>query len=233
MSLPISRKQFIDENLKKIKKLLPQGTTLVAVSKTFPFSDIEIAYKGGKGQRDFGENRVLELEEKARKARDKEMNIRWHFIGRIQSNKFRKLLGTPGLVAIHSIASLKHIQLLEKFSGEPKDPVKIFLQVKTVQKEDKSGFICKEELKEAALRVGDLGEKFPLTGLMTMGAIREKNLREAAIKCFQSLKDYRDELDSSLKLSMGMSEDYLLALAMGSECVRIGTQIFGKREDID
>ena len=232
LSLLASRKQLIHENLRRIRERLSPCVTLVAVSKTFPFSDIELAYDGGRGQRDFGENRVQELQAKALEARAKGMDVRWHFLGRLQSNKLGKLLEVPNLFAIHSISSLKHIGLLEKVFPNQERSVSIFLQVKTAKENDKSGFICREELREAVERLKEMEERFPLVGLMTMGAIQEADFEGAATRCFQQLKDYRDRLDPCLKLSMGMSRDFSLALALGSDCVRIGTQIFGKKEDI-
>ena len=118
-----ARGREITHNLQQLVQELPPAVSLVAVSKTFPFSDIQAAWAGG--QRHFGENKVQELALKAQEAVREQLDIAWHFIGRLQKNKIKKLLGIPGLVAIHSIDSLDQIQLLRKFSALPPQPVQI------------------------------------------------------------------------------------------------------------
>ena len=209
---------------------------IVAVSKTFPFSDIERAYhgcSGERGQQDFGENRVHELEQKALLAREKGMDaIRWHFLGRIQTNKLKKLLALPNLEAIHSLGSLKQVELLKKFFSQQKNPVKIFLQVKTVLYEDKSGFVPGDDLGEAVAHMGEVAEKFPLQGLMTMGAIQGEDFLGKAEGCFRCLVSLREQMgEKKWELSMGMSRDYPLALSLGSRWIRVGEKIFGPRRD--
>ena len=218
-------KENIGQKLHRIIKELPPSVTLIAVSKTFPLSDIALAYRWG--QRHFGENRVQELELKAREAAECGMDLRWHFLGPIQSNKLKKLLTVPHLEAIHSIASLRQISLLEKRDGGR--AVKIFLQVNTSGEEEKSGFSDLRELRLAIARCRGFADRFPLAGLMTMGAIRVADFNRAAEDCFQRLVAIRDQLGIPLQLSMGMSGDYSIALRYGTDYIRVGRKIFGER----
>ena len=222
------RKNIISKNLQNILAEIPQEKNLVAVSKTFPFSDIEMAY--GEGQRDFGENRVQELTAKAQEALERGMDIRWHFIGRLQSNKVKKLLQTPNLFAIHSISSLKQIELLKKLSSVPIGPISVFLQINTSLEEEKAGFIHLEELKEAVGELDSVSHSFPLLGLMTMGGVRANDFEGEAHRCFRHLQKLREQIDRPLRLSMGMGRDYPIALSHGADYIRIGELVFGPRK---
>lgn len=219
---------MIQENLQRLTEELPTGVVLVAVSKTFAFSDIQIAYAGG--HRHFGENKVQELVPKAQAAKEQGMDICWHFIGRLQSNKLKKLLAVPGLEAIHSIASMKQIIQLKKLAPEQKQVVKILLQVNMSQEVEKAGFNGIEELQSAITGIDAVSDKFPLVGLMTIGAIRTTDFAEAAAKCFGGLKSIQEQIGPHLQLSMGMSQDYQIALAYGTHYIRVGSKIFGKRD---
>ena len=216
----------ITDNLNRIKKTLSSGTKLLAVSKTRPSSDIKLACEAG--QQDFGENKVQDLLQKSFELQ--ELDIRWHFIGHLQSNKINQLLKTHGLVSIHSIDS---INLLNKLlTKNPATNIGIFLQVNTSGETEKSGFSAYEELEEAVELVKN-SERFHLQGLMTIGKIRTENFEKDARECFSRLKELKIKLDKSqdlnLELSMGMSQDYEIAQEFGTNWVRIGTDIFGKR----
>lgn len=218
----------VTQNLEKLKNKIGDRTNLLAVSKTKPLEMIEEAYLFG--QRDFGENKIQDLFEKAR-ALSHLGDIRWHFIGTLQSNKLNKLLSVPGLYAIHSIDSLSLVdKLLKKSSGQK---IKIFLQVNTSGEEEKSGFDNFEELDQAVQKlIGQ--ESLELAGLMTIGSIRADDFEKAARTCFEQLVAFRNRLsekyDIDLELSMGMSQDYEIAISYGSNWVRIGSDIFGLRE---
>ena len=222
-----ARGREITDNLQQLVQELPPAVSLIAVSKTFPFSDIQAAWAGG--QRHFGENKVQELALKAQEAVREQLDIAWHFIGRLQKNKIKKLLGIPGLVAIHSIDSLDQIQLLRKFSALPPQPVQIFIQVNTSEEASKGGFTSTQDLSLALAELAPLAAHFPLAGLMTVSAIGETDFARKAEQCFTRLRSLRDRLGPELKLSMGMGLDYPLALAQGADYVRIGQKIFGPR----
>lgn len=205
---------------------------LIAVSKYSDDSDILHAYQGG--QRDFGENRVSELKEKSMRLQEKGVEgIRWHFIGHLQSNKISSLLGVEGLRSIHSVDSLKLLEglyaHLDRFTG---DVLQFFLQVNTSGEEQKGGFSSYDDLSCAAnLYLKNAPAKLRLVGLMTMGKIRTDNVERESRNCFKTLASYRNKLAhdfdlQELKLSMGMSEDYNIALEEGADFIRIGRAIF-------
>jgi hypothetical protein len=224
-------------------------SSLVAVSKTFPFKAIEEAYQ--LGQRDFGENRVQELEEKARKALDHGgmADIRWHYIGNIQSNKVKALLRIPNLCSLHSVTSQKIIDLLLKEKEEDirTKSLGFFLQVNTSGEDEKSGLMSFEELATLVSyffhQSKELAKDKPspifLQGLMTIGKIRTDDFIGDAHKSFALLSKYQKQLSQQfsaefpqaahLALSMGMSQDYEIALQYGADLIRVGSQIFGHR----
>lgn len=221
------RLESLKENLNLIKGQLKQPTKLVVVSKTYPVSDIELCYL--LGVREFGENQVAELEEKAQALVTKCPGIRFHMIGHLQTNKIKKLLKIPNLTAIHSIDSLHLVQALLKEEKNYEGPVlNLFLQAKTSDEAEKYGFTDLDQLQDA-LKLLQTCSKFRAYGLMTMGKIRTEDVKGDAVKCFQKLLDLRSKLDKSLKLSMGMSLDYEIASQMGADYVRIGSKILGSR----
>lgn len=218
----------VTQNLKNLKNKIGDRTNLLAVSKTKPIEMIEEAYLFG--QRDFGENKVQDLFEKANSLSHLK-DIRWHFIGTLQSNKINKLLSVPNLYAIHSVDSLSLIDKIIKKNTEKK--IKLFLQVNTSGEEAKSGFQDFEQLDQAISKLKNL-ESFYISGLMTIGSIRAEDFEKAARACFKQLVEFRNRLsqkhDINLELSMGMSQDYEIAISYGSDWVRIGSDIFGLRE---
>lgn len=224
------QKSEIETNLKKLKSELKK-TELVAVSKYSPIEDVELAYNAG--QLDFGENRVPDLKDKSDYFEQKKLNkVRWHFIGHLQSNKVRDLFKTPNLWAIHSVDSLRLLEELLKRESDFKGPeLKLFFQVNTSHEEEKTGFESMNELQKAIEFIQSRKEsKLKLYGLMTMGAIRTNDVKASALKSFKELKDIRNKLRESqglnLKLSMGMSGDYEIALQEEADYVRVGSLIF-------
>lgn len=205
---------------------------VIAVSKYSPVADIYKAYE--IGQHDFGENRVADLEEKAQFFSQKSIvDIRWHFIGNLQTNKVRDLLRIPNLWAIHSVSSKKIIEELIKKEHEFKgEKLKLFFQVNTSHEEEKSGFLDFDELKEAVeFFISYKSQRLQLYGLMTMGSIRALDQQAAAFESFTKLRSARDEIQKELglnylKLSMGMSADYQLAVKEGADYIRVGSAIF-------
>lgn len=224
-------KTQLEERLRHLKAEL-SSTKLVAVSKYSPIDDVIMAYEAG--QMDFGENRVQDLHEKAESFFNQNLkDVRWHFIGNLQTNKVKELLKIPNLFAIHSVSSKKLVEELIKREGEFKgSELKLFFQLNTSHEDEKSGFETVDEMIEAMALLKNLpASKLKIHGLMTMGSIREENFEEAALKCFLDLKAARNYAEkelglSGLKLSMGMSQDYKIALREGADYIRVGSLIF-------
>ena len=223
----MSTKDLFLQKLTNIKAELPQGTDLLIVSKTRSVEEIKTYYE--LGQRDFGENRVQELMEKAEALKDICPDIRWHMIGHLQTNKVNILFKIPHLYAIHSAHDLNLVKKLIQAEKNLKHMIQVFLQVNTSREEEKSGFETEQEVKEA----GDLiksSSKLNLAGLMTMGTLRTDNFEGEARRCFQELnsvkKKLQNDLQVELKTSMGMSQDYKIALLENSSWIRLGTMMF-------
>ena len=224
-------KDELEERLNHVKNDL-KDAVLVAVTKYSPVEDVALAYS--LGQLDFGENRVADLVAKASSFQfNQRQNVRWHFIGTLQTNKVKELMKTPNLVAIHSVSSKKLLEEIIRREGEIQEPeLNLFFQLNTSKEDEKSGFDTVEEIAEA-IEFLLTKEKSNLVcyGLMTMGSIRAENFEEAAKKSFHELKVARDFLAKkfnlhNLKLSMGMSQDYKIAIQEGADYVRVGSLIF-------
>lgn len=224
------RKAALKFSLNQVLESLNKKTNLVAVSKMKPFSDIALLYE--IGHLDYGENKVQELKEKADILSPTCPDIRWHFIGHLQTNKINNLLKINQLVSIHSIDSIKLLnKILSKIPANKK--LGLFLEVKTTDEEEKSGFTDIEELKEAIKSIQE-NEYFFFQGLMTMGKIRTDDFEKDAKLSFQKLVELKKELIhqgvcDKVELSMGMSQDFEWAVQMGSNYVRVGSKIFGAR----
>lgn len=226
------KKSEIAKNLAAIKKEI-NGATLVAVTKYSPVEDVMAAYLAN--HYDFGENRVSDLKEKADIFyQHGYKKVKWHFIGHLQTNKVKELLKVPNLYAIHSIDSLKLLEeLIKKESEFEGDELKLFFQVNTSHEEEKSGFLSAEELNLAiSLLLGRPHLKLKLYGLMTMGTIRTEHFETEAARCFNDLNTIARNIEkvhglkTKLKLSMGMSQDYKIALAAHTDYIRVGSAIF-------
>lgn len=218
---------------------LSQGRpiTLIAVSKLQPIEAIKEAYS--LGQRDFGENYVQELVEKSQALKEACPEIRWHFIGALQSNKINSLLkGCDGLYAIETVDSLSKFDKIVKAvhdnaSQRTTRPLELFLQVNVSEEGSKHGLKSKQEIIQIYQHYLQLKQQSPflkcsLNGLMMIGEI------DAAERDFAKMIQLRKEIAEEVgwtdcKLSMGMSSDYALAAQMGSDIVRIGSAIFGER----
>ena len=217
---------MLKENLQNIRASIPQHVTLVAVSKTKPIEDLLEAYHAQ--QRVFGENKAQEMKEKY-EALPKD--IEWHFIGHLQSNKIKYII--PFVALIHSVDSLDLLEEINAKAQKINRVVPILLQVHIAQEEHKFGF----KLNEIFEIIPDL-QKYPniqIKGLMGMGTFTEDQTQLG--KEFKSLQDLFDKIKQSYNkilptfdiLSMGMSNDYALAIQNGSNMVRIGSTIFGER----
>lgn len=219
----------IGQRITDIKSTLPEGVTLVAVSKFHPARAIMEAY--GAGQRVFGESRATELVEKASTLPD---DIDWHFIGHLQTNKVR--LVVPHVNLIHSVDSERLLRCIDTESRRIGKVTDVLLQLHVALEETKYGFLPDE--LTALLKEGILEETpgVRVRGIMGMASNVDDESRIASD--FQAIKQAFDTIKSlSLPrmeafdtISMGMSHDYPLAISHGSNMVRIGTTIFGERE---
>jgi PLP dependent protein len=218
----------IAQNLQDIKTALPPHVTLVAVSKTKPVADLMEAYNAG--QRIFGENKVQEM---VAKWEEMPKDIQWHMIGHVQTNKVKYM--APFVSLIHGVDSLKLLTEINRQAARYRKVIDCLLQVHIAEEETKFG-LSEEELN--ALLTSDEFKQMQnvrITGLMGMATFTDD---EAQIKKeFTHLKTIFDRLSKNLPtdhcqlttLSMGMSGDYPLAIACGSNMVRIGSSIFGSR----
>jgi pyridoxal phosphate enzyme (YggS family) len=217
---------IVKNNIQNILKELPSTTKLVAVSKFMPDELIIEAYNAG--QRDFGENRPQDL---AAKMDRLPSDIRWHFIGRLQSNKIKMIIDKVHL--IQSVDSVKLIGELSKEAYKRGVIPSALLQLHISGEESKQGFSQEEILSAAefALSCGNIKIK----GVMGMASFTDDNKRvrdEFVLlkKTYDSLKGNLFSEDSQFsEISMGMSGDYQIAVEEGSTMVRIGTGIFGSR----
>lgn len=207
----------------EIQTLCQHQPLLLAVSKTVSIEDMMSLYC--EGVRDFGESRPQEI---IRKAAEMPSDCRWHLIGQLQKNKIRKIL--PFLHLIHSVDSEELLMRIESIAAELQLFPKVLFEVNISGEESKSGF-TPEQLRCLAPTFSQLHHAQPY-GLMTMAPYDADEQQLHAI--FGQLRTLRDELQTqhSLKLpelSMGMSNDYRIALAEGSTIVRLGSCLFGER----
>ena len=213
-------------NLERIKKELPSGVKLVAVSKFHPFEAILEAYN--EGQRAFGENRPQEF---AAKAVQLPPDIEWHFIGHLQTNKLKLVLPYASLV--ESIDTLHLLEAVNNWGEKNNKVINVLLEVHIGAEETKQGF-TPSEVKAVLQMAGE----FPFVhfrGLMGMASHTDDE--EAIAEDFQTIKALFDEYRTLYpqftdfdQLSIGMSDDWQIATRYGSTEVRIGTAIFGSRE---
>lgn len=219
----------IAENIKQIQASLPQGVTLVAVSKFHPAESVREAYQAG--QRVFGESRAQEI-----KIKQKELptDIEWHFIGTLQRNKVKDII--PFIHTIHSIDSLHLLEEVNKQAAKHQRVVRVLLEIYVAREETKHGF-SPEECRQLLQQI-DLTQ-YPhvrIAGLMCMATDTEDTEQisrefQTLHSLFEELKEkYFDANEDFRELSMGMSHDYPIAIREGSNMVRIGTAIFGTRE---
>jgi len=213
----------ISENLNLIKSELGEDVSLVAVSKTKPNELILEAYKAG--QRIFGENKAQEMQSKA-EALPKD--IEWHFIGHLQRNKVKYIV--PHVSLIHSVDSMRLLQEINKRAASNGRVINVLLQVYIAKEESKFG-LDEEELNDL-LNSDELkaSQNIKVLGLMAMATNTDD--KETVRREFNYLKNLYEQLKDQHQLqilSMGMSNDYEIAVECGSNMVRIGSRIFGAR----
>ncbi len=210
----------VKENLLQIKKQIPPQVTLIAVSKTKPNQLILEAYENG--QLDFGENYVQELVDKHNQL---PKEIRWHFIGHLQSNKVKQI--APFVHLIHGVDSFKLLNEINKEAKKNNRIINCLLQLFIAKEETKFGLSFEEAealLKSEALKSL---ENISIKGFMAMASNTddENQIR----KEFSSVKIFSSKYSALTILSFGMSSDYKIAIEEGSTMVRIGSSIFGER----
>lgn len=217
----------IAKHIQMLRASLPEGVTLVAVSKFHPAEALMEAYEAG--QRIFGESRAQEL---VAKQKELPADIEWHFIGTLQTNKVKDI--APFIHTIHSIDSLKLLQEVNKQAEKHDRIICVLLEIHVAEEETKHGMTpdeCRTLLDAdlsalAHIRIGGLMGMATFTD--DMERVRSEFRQLAAL--FRELKEKYPELADFKELSMGMSHDYQIAVEEGSTMVRIGTDIFGERQ---
>ncbi|WP_027126711.1 YggS family pyridoxal phosphate-dependent enzyme [Gelidibacter mesophilus] len=217
----------IQQNLQDIRATVPEGVTLVAVSKTKPVSEIMEAYNAG--QRVFGENKIQDMVEK-----EAEMpkDIEWHMIGHVQRNKVKYMAEFVSL--IHGVDNFKIMREIDKQAKKHDRVINCLLQIKIAEEDSKFGMTsadAQDILKsEDTLKLKNVC----IVGVMGMATFTDN--QQHIEKEFKKLKSIFDELkelkitDCQLKtISMGMSSDYQIAIDCGSTMIRVGSSIFGER----
>ncbi len=218
---------MIAEEIKKIHALLPQGVELCAVSKFHPADAVKEAYDAG--QRIFGESRVQELLEKVKVLPS---DIKWHFIGHLQTNKVRQLIGLTSL--IESVDSIRLLELIDKESERAGVVTRVLMQLHVAREETKFGFYPEELLEYFSNRSFENLKATHICGVMGMASntddmsrVREDFRKIAATK--EEILKIAPDLRGFDTVSMGMSGDWQIAVEEGANLVRIGTAIFGVR----
>jgi uncharacterized pyridoxal phosphate-containing UPF0001 family protein len=253
----------ISRNISAIRTTIPEGVTLVCVSKFHPVEAIMQAYE--VGERDFGESRVQELLPKY-EALPKD--IRWHFIGHLQTNKVKQIL--PFVHMIHSVDSIRLLEVINKEAEKIGRRIKVLLEVHVAKEETKSGFTPEEFLTLASHLIASSPIAHSSPGERPIAQRASNSLKEASYpwvevcgvmgmatntddesewrRCFRAIASLASHLITSSpnsliasspiahssqserpQISMGMSDDYLVAIEEGSTMVRIGSTIFGSR----
>jgi hypothetical protein len=219
----------VKENILEFKKLLEnKNCRLVAVSKTKPVEMIQEAYDAG--QLDFGENKVQELREKPELL---PKDIRWHMIGHLQTNKVKYI--APFIHLIHAVDSLKLLQEIDKQAAKNNRVINCLLQIHIATEEHKFGFSEDELIAMLTDPEFQSLKNIRITGFMGMATFTddEDQIREE----FKTLKRIFDDVRNNYgspnidmrEISMGMSDDYPIAMEEGSTMIRVGSKIFGPR----
>ena len=211
----------IAQNIQAIRAHLPSEVTLVCVSKFQPVESIREAYEAG--ERHFGESRVQELQRKKPLLPD---DIHWHFIGHLQTNKVRDIIQLHPYL-IQSVDSVRLLQAINEEAGKQGVIQNVLLEVHVAKEETKTGF-TPQELSAISSQLS----AFPnvqVLGLMTMATNTDDEVEIR--RCFNEAKALLSSFNFHLStLSMGMSDDYPIAIECGSTMVRIGSSIFGDRD---
>ena len=215
----------ISENIRQIREQIPENVTLIAVSKLKPVSLIEEAYKAG--QIIFGENRPQEM---SKKQQVLPKDIQWHFIGHLQTNKVKYIIEYVN--TIHSVDSGKLLQEIDRVSKINNKITNCLIQFHIAKEESKFGFSISEVEKMLSDKEFQTWENIRVCGVMGMATFTDN--QELIRSEFKTLKDYFHILKDKYfanqpafkEISMGMTNDYLIAIQEGSTMIRIGSAIF-------
>lgn len=219
----------VSKRLIELRKTVPEGVELVAVSKFHPASALMEAYSAG--QRVFGESRALELEAKAAEL---PADIVWHFIGHLQTNKVRKVVNHASL--IHSIDSERLLRVVDQEAEKAGRRIGVLLQLHVAKEETKFGFTPEELLAFVTPELLSSLKAVDVRGVMGMASNVDDDARIR--DDFREIRAAFDSLRSGVMagspdfnvVSMGMSHDWPLAVEEGANMIRVGTSIFGERE---
>lgn len=219
----------IGQQIEDITRELPEGVRLVAVSKYHPAESIREAYESG--QRVFGESHALELKDKHEML---PQDIRWHFIGHLQTNKVKYII--PYVDLIHSVDSIKLLREIDKQATKVGRTVRCLLQLHIAQEETKFGFTPEECM--AFLEEGEWKQMthVRLCGIMCMASnvddtVQIRNEFHRAHLFYNKVKEmFFAQEEDFRECSWGMSDDYPIAIEEGSTLIRVGSKIFGARE---
>lgn len=220
---------MIAEEIRKLRDEIPEGVGLVAVSKFHPVEAVREAYDAG--QRCFGESRVQELLEKIPQLPS---DIRWHFIGHLQTNKVRHLIGKTAL--IESVDSERLLDLIDRESERAGVVTRVLMQIHVAREETKFGFLPEELMEYFTSRKFESLRATHLCGVMGMASNTDDTdrVRRDFREIYSTFRHIADDKELGLRgfdtVSMGMSGDWKIAVEEGSDLVRIGTRIFGVRE---
>ena len=215
---------MITKRIKEIRDSINKDVELVAVSKTKSNKEILEAYNAG--QKVFGENKIQEM---TKKYEELPKDIKWHMVGHVQSNKIKYM--APYVDLVHGIDSLKSLKILNKEAKKNNRVIKCLLQLKISDEFTKFG-LSKEEIESIlnSINILDL-MNINIAGIMTIGSFTEN--MNVVVKEFDKTKKIFDSLKTAFPnlkiLSMGMSNDYKIAINRGSNMIRVGSLIFGKR----
>ena len=218
----------IAQTIELLREEMPRDVNLVAVSKFQPLSAIEEAY--GAGQRIFGESRVQELLEKIPRL---PADIKWHFIGHLQTNKVRQIIGKTAL--IESVDSERVLELIDKESLKAGVVTNVLMQLHVAREETKFGFFPSELLEYFNNRKFESLRATHICGVMGMASNTDDldRVRRDFAQIHAVFKEIKDNESLHLRnfdiVSMGMSGDWKIAVEEGSNMVRIGSSIFGAR----
>ncbi|WKY04931.1 hypothetical protein Q1695_005719 [Nippostrongylus brasiliensis] len=213
------------------KSLLSKRCRLVAVSKTKPIELIAACY--AVGQRHFGENYVQELEEKSKALQTECPEIKWHYIGKIQSNKIGKICSSPLLHCVETIESQKHCDIFNKEMEKRQSVLDVLVQVNTSE-EDQKGGLSIADAPDLASYISENCPNLRFAGFMTIGSFSNSHMVpnpdfDRLYKVRETWATRYSRPVDEAELSMGMSDDFETAIAQGSTSVRVGSKIFGPR----
>lgn len=219
----------VAEQITSLRKELPRGVSLLAISKYQPIEAIQEAYDAG--QRMFGENHIQEM---AAKAAVLPKDIEWHFTGHVQTNKIKYM--APFVSLVHAVDSFRLLREIDKHAAKHNRCIDCLLQIHIAQEDTKYGLTIDECRQLLANEPWRELEHIRITGLMAMGSNTDD--MEQVRHEFQQMKQLFDELQATYfpdepsfcQLSEGMTDDYPIAIEEGSTLVRIGSMIFGERK---